>query len=426
MGLFGGDKLILGYDLGNEFCQISYALSDSGEAETISQVAGVQSYNIPAVLCKREGVNQWYYGKDALRYAGEHQGILVENLLGQALCGEPVVIEGESFDPVALLALFFKRSLGLLSQAAPTEKIGALMITCEMVDSNVLDVLNRMIAAVHLKTDRVAFQSHTESYYNYMLRQPEELWTDCSQLFDYRNGCIRTYRMECNRRTTPRVVFIEENVLPFYPLEPFPEEESAKQKKMEEMDGAFLQIAEGATTAGAKSVYLIGDGFDKEWMKESLRFLCRGRRVFQGNNLFSKGACCGMQEKLNVSKAGREHVFLGRDKLKANVGMKVLRQGEPSYYALLDAGVNWYEADCTLDFYLRDGNEITLMITPLNGKTGREAKIALEDFPPDPARLRAHVYLEKENLLAIEVDDLGFGEFRASSRHVWRETIELY
>ena len=133
-----------------------------------------------------------------------------------------------------------------------------------------------------------------------------------------------------------------------------------------------------------------------------------------------------MQEKLNVSKAGREHVFLGRDKLKANVGMKVLRQGEPSYYALLDAGVNWYEADCTLDFYLRDGNEITLMITPLNGKTGREAKIALEDFPPDPARLRAHVYLEKENLLAIEVDDLGFGEFRASSRHVWRETIELY
>ena len=201
MSLFGSDKLILGYDLGNEFCQISYAFTDSGEVETLSQVTGAQSYNIPAVLCKRTGVNQWFYGKDALRYAEENQGILVDNLLGQALDGEPVIIEGESFEPVALLALFFKRSLGLLTQVASSERIGALMITCEMVDSRVLEVLNRMIAAVHLKTDKVAFQSHTESYYNYMLKQPQELWMNRSMLLDYRSSCVRVYRMECNRRT---------------------------------------------------------------------------------------------------------------------------------------------------------------------------------------------------------------------------------
>ena len=156
MGLFNNDRLIIGYDLGNEICQISYAFSETGEAETLSQVAGAQSYNIPAVLCKRTGVNQWYYGKDALRYAQEDQGILVDNLFGQALAGEQVIIEGEAFDPVALLALFFRRSLGLLTQVASSERIGALMITCEMVDGRVLEVLNGMLAAVHLKTDRVA------------------------------------------------------------------------------------------------------------------------------------------------------------------------------------------------------------------------------------------------------------------------------
>lgn len=426
MGIFNSEKLILGYDLGNEFCQISYAFSDSDEVETISQIAGAESYNIPAVLCKRAGVNQWYYGKDALRYAEENQGILVDNLLGQALDGEPVIIEGESFDPVALLALFFKRSLGLLTQVASSERIGALMITCEMVDDRVLEVLNRMIGAVHLKTDKVAFQSHTESYYHYMLKQPKELWPNRSMLFDYRSNCVRVYRMECNRRTTPTVIFIDEAVHPFYEWEQLPEEATLRERRISELDGAFMRIAERYMAAQVESVYLIGDGFEKEWMKESLKFLCKGRRVFQGNNLFSKGACYGMQERISTKHAEKEYVFLGRDKLKANIGMKILRQGEDSYYALLDAGVNWYEAEHTMEFYIRDGSEITLRVTPLTGQSGKEAKIVLEDFPGNIARLRARFYLEAENLLVMETQDLGFGEFRTSSRRIWQERIELY
>lgn len=427
MGIFGNDKLILGYDFGNEFCQISYVLSGQSEAETLSLVAGAQSYNIPAVLCKREGANQWYYGKDALRYANDGEGILIGNLFGQALEGEPVLIEGESFDPVALLALFFRRSLGLLSQAATIERIGALMITCEMVDGRVLDVLNRMMAAVNLKIDKVAIQSHTESYYNYMLRQPKELWLNGSVLFDYRDSRIRIYRMECNRRTKPVVVYIKEEENPFYRWEPLPQEPAVREKLSLELDTAFLKVAEPIALGGqAESVYLIGDGFDQEWMKESLRFLCRGRRVFQGNNLFSKGACYGMQERLNPGSEGKEHVYLGRDMLKANVGMKVLRQGEESYYALLDAGVNWYESDYTMDFYMLSGNDITLQITPLIGKSSREARIMLDEFPGNITRIRARFYLEAENLLIMEAQDLGFGEFRHSSGRVWKERIELY
>ena len=426
MGLFNNGRLILGYDLGNEFCQISYAFSDTDEVETLSQIAGAESFSIPTALCKRAGTNQWFYGKDALRYAEEDQGILVENLLGQALDGEPIIIEGESFDPVALLALFFKRSLGLLAQVASSERIGALMITCEMVDNRVLEVLNSMVAAVHLKAEKVAFQSHTESYYHYMLRQPGELWKNRSILFDYRSNCLRVYRMECNRKTTPVVVFIDEEVHPFYAWEPLPEEGPIREKRINELDGALLRTAENAMHSQVESVYLIGDGFEQEWMKESLRYLCKGRRVFQGNNLFSKGACYGMQERLNTSQAGREHVFLGRDKLKANIGMQVLRQGEESYYALLDAGINWYEADYTMDLYIRDGNELTLLVTPLMGKNGKEAKIILEDFPGSIARLRTHFFLEAENLLVIEAQDLGFGEFRSPSRRVWQERIELY
>lgn len=426
MGFLGGDKVIVGYDLGNRYSQISFSLSETGDVQTLSQVAGTEHYNIPTVLCKRSGVNQWFYGKEALRYSEEEQGILVENLLELALDGEPVLIEGESFAPEALLALFLKRSLGLLNQAS-SGRISALMITCETLDGHVLEVLNRVLAASRLKADRIVFQNYAESYYSYMLHQPGELWSYQSLLLFYSGSRIRAYSMECNRRTDPVVVFIEERDFPFS-REPFLSgTENIGQQEAEALDRELLELS-GEVCEGKiiGSVFLIGDGFGQEWMRESLRYLCRNRRVFQGNNLFSKGACFGMQERMRPSEAGTKHVFLGSDKLKANVGMKIMRQGEESYYALLDAGVNWYEAGHDMEFYLRDGNEIALTVTPLTGKNGKLARIVLEDFPGTIARLRGSFYLEAENLLAVEIEDMGFGEIRPATGRVWKERLELY
>lgn len=430
MGLLSSNKLIVGYEIGNEYCQISYAVSADSAVETLSQVAGEEVYNIPTVLCKRFGENQWYYGREAVRQAEEGQGILVENLWNLALDGELIVVDGESYDPISLMALYLKRSLGLLSQVGSPEKMTALMITCAILDRRILEVLYRMIDSIHLKRDRVMFQSYMESYYNYMLRQPEELWVYMSLLFEYRGNSIRVYRMECNRHTTPIVVFIETKEYNPFPgngmgnqFGPSGEIDAEREKAL---DLAFLELAEKVCDdSRIRSVYLIGDGFRGEWMKESLRYLCKGRRVFQGNNLFSKGACHGVQEKIQVSDAGKTHVFLGTDKLKANIGMEVLRRGESSYCALLDAGVNWYEAEQTVEFYMQDGNEILLMVTPLIGKKVRTTRIVLENFPASIARLRLHLYLEEENRLVVEVQDLGFGEFRVPSGHIWKESVEI-
>lgn len=437
MGFLNNDKLIVGYDLGNKYCQISYALSEGREPETLSQVAGAQNYNIPAVLCKRYGTNQWLYGREALRCADGQEGILVENLVSLAMDGETVMIDGESFDPVALLALFFKKSLGLLAQVS--SRIHALMVTCSVLDRRILEVLTHIVESIQLRVNRVAVQSHAESFYCYMLRQPWELRIYPSVLFEYRQGGIRVLRMESNKRTTPIVVFVEESRYQFLEYafgegygpegEDSPVELGQEQKEM--LDAAFLRIAEevcGGETLG--SIYLIGDGFGEDWMKYSLRYLCKGRRVFQGNNLFSKGACIGMQERLLPGESGKAYVFLGNDKLRANIGMKILRQGEESYYALLDAGVNWYEAERTLEVYIQDGNELALLITPLihsaSGNGGRSVGIALEGLSGNIARLRLHFFLKEENCLSVEVQDLGFGEFRVSAGKVWKEEIPIY
>ncbi len=160
-------------------------------------------------------------------------------------------------------------------------------------------------------------------------------------------------------------------------------------------------------------------------MKESRRFLCKGRRVFQGSNLYSKGACYGMLERQNPSDAGKTHVYLGQEKLRSNIGMKILRQGDEIYYALLDAGVNWFEAEHVFDFYLQDGNQVEFVITSLIGRNNKLAQIVLEDLPEGLSRLRARLYLEDESRLMVELEDLGLGVFRPATHQVWKEEIEL-
>ena len=127
-----------------------------------------------------------------------------------------------------------------------------------------------------------------------------------------------------------------------------------------------------------------------------------------------------------VSQAGKEYIFLGDDKLKANIGMDIFNQGQASYLAILDAGINWYEADQITELYLQEGNQISLKIMPLVGKEFRVAQITLEDLPGGVSRLQMRLYLETESRLAVEVEDLGFGEIRPSTGKIWREMIELY
>ena len=420
------NKVIVGYDLGKLVSQISYCQPDGTQAETVSGVAGTEQYNIPTVLCKRKGVNQWFYGREALKYAASKEGVLVEDLLTLAERGEDVVVEEECYDPVALLTLFVKRSLTLLNMQASVNRIEAFMFTVEDLSPQMVDVLSKIAAGLQLKTQNIFFQSHVESFYHYVLYQPKELWKNNVLIFDY-SSHLKSLHLECNKRTTPQVVFIRSKEYPTVKRMLFDEEGQNEQKR--DLDATFLKIVEDEIQDNMIStVYLLGDGFKDNWATESLRVLCRNRRVFQGNNLYSRGACYGGVERLNPGPEGKSHVYLGRDKLKANIGMKVLRRGEESYFAILDAGSNWYEVVADFEIILESGNTLVFLITPLTGGKVTDKQIVLEGLPERPertTRLRIHMEMSAVDKTVITVEDLGFGELIPSSGKAWTYTIHL-
>lgn len=91
--LFGNSdsrRFVLGYDLGEKVSQISYLASDADMPETLSVLAGSELYNIPTVLCKRKDVNQWFYGKEAVRHIEDGDGTRVDGLIAAAKEGKPV------------------------------------------------------------------------------------------------------------------------------------------------------------------------------------------------------------------------------------------------------------------------------------------------------------------------------------------------
>lgn len=421
-------KVAVGYDLGRTFAQISYCGLEESEPETVSAVAGTEQYNIPALLCKRSGVGQWYYGKEAIKFAREESGILVEDLLTLAERGEDVLVEGEGYDPVALLTLFVKRSLSLLGIRISLNQIDAFMFTVEELTPRMVDVLGKVAAGLQLNAQHICFQSHLESFYAYTLHQSRELWKDDVMIFEY-NTFLKSLCLECNRRTTPKVVFIEQLSYPEMERRVWKEEETERQQQAEELDALFLTIAgESLKDRTVSTVFLLGDGFKEGWAKESLRLLCRNRRVFQGNNLYSKGACYGMLERLRPGEQRKEYVYLGADKLKSNIGIRALRRGEDSYYAVLDAGMNWYEAEAEFDIILESGNTVDFVITPLTGGNVTNRAFVLEGLPERPrstTRLNVHIEMTAVNQAAITIEDMGFGELFKSSGKAWTQTIQV-
>ena len=120
------------------------------------------------------------------------------------------------------------------------------------------------------------------------------------------------------------------------------------------------------------------------------------------------------------------YVFLGRDKVKANVGMYFYRNGAEEYYPVIDAGVNWFEARHEWDILLEDENRIHFLVTPLNKRNKREFIMTLEGLPERAggfSRIHLTVQFVSESRIGITAVDMGFGEFFDSDHTEWKEEI---
>lgn len=414
-------KYLIGYQLSPETAQISFLRIGEDQPYTFSMVAGMEDYNLPLCLYRQEEGDLWSMGKEAIEKGETDPQGMVDQLLEKVYRREQVELSGQSYDSRALLALFVKKSLALLRLETSLEQVAAIVFVVDWLDADRVTALREMTEYLQLPRIEMQLMSKEESFFWYNLHTDQSLWKGQVMLYEMEKNSLISFRLWINPNTTPLVTMIEKKI--------YPQWEGFAVKSAERKDEFFLQLCrEDFQNGNISAVYLIGDGFGGDWYQESLRFICKLRRVFRGNNLYSKGACQGLLQKLEPDKLAQTYVYLGEDKLCANVGMNLLRQGEESYLAVLNGGNNWYDSRKEWEVILEKDNQLVFRITPLNGRNIVEHVITLGGLKSQGqpyTRIHVKAWMSSPRKLQVKAADKGFGQFYPSTNRVWEETIEL-
>ena len=401
-----GQGNIIGYEINEKTCQISFYNEQQLEPETLEVDA--DNYQIPLIIGKLR--DTWAYGKEAKRLATIKEGFAVTRLLERSLNGEKIEFGEETYDAVWLLSKFVQMSLLSFPQ------IDGIVFTVPELTEELAQLLRGIAVRMNIDKQHIFIQDYKESFCNYLFYQPKELWQYDAALFCCDRNEIKAYML---RRLKPglgggRTTFVRvdevasalmKELAAVYPV--------LNEDKAKDADARFCKFIEGVFDKRiVSSVFLTGEGFENNWYPKSLRVLCNGRRAFIGNNLYSKGACYTAYRKMFMHI--EDPVYLSESKLTDQITVNMRVGGQEMWYPIVSWGAQWYESNNQWEVLLEDVQDIELHVESLIQGTLRTEVISLDKFPRRgeySMRLQIETLFLDEKTCKITVRDVGFGEF---------------
>ncbi len=411
---------ILGYDMSEKSCQISFYDESKDEPETLE--AAVDNYQIPLVLGYFK--ERWVYGREAKRLSVVNHNCAVSGLYEKAVRRERVKLGRKVYDAVWLLARFVELSLEEFPE------IEYITFTTPETDIDMSKLFKGIGQHLGIPKSHVYVQDYKESFCQYMLFQPKELWQYEAALFYCDEERIKGYMLRKlsidSGHAGESFVTVDEvanaHMKELEALYPIISEEKAK-----DADASFKSMIENVFEKKVvSSVYLTGDGFENHWYPNSLRVLCNGRRAFLGNNLYSKGACYTSIRKCTPEDEGP--IYLDETKLTERICLRMRVNGQEGWYPIVSWGEHWYEADGQWEVLLEDASDIEILVETLSGEELQGDTISLEGLPERrdySLRLLIEVMFLDERTCKLTFKDIGFGDFFPAADFQVEKVIDL-
>ena len=411
---------IIGYDINEKTCQISYYNEQQLEPETLE--ADTENYQIPLLIGKLR--DTWAYGKEAKRLVSVKDGFAVGRLLSRSLAGEKIQFGEESYDAVWLLAKYIQMSLQSFGQ------IDGIVFSVPKLTEEIAQLLRGIAVRMNINKNQIFVQDYKESFCNYLFYQPKELWQYDAALFNCSRNEVHAYML---RRLKPNLpmsqmtfVTVDEvanahmkELAAVYPV--------LNEDKAKEADERFCKFVQSVfEKRKVSSVFLTGEGFENNWYPNSLRVLCNGRRAFIGNNLYSKGACYTAYRKKYTHI--ENPVYLDESKLTDRVTLNMRVNGQEEWYPVVSWGNHWYEANNQWEVLINEVDELEFHVESLVQGNLRSEIISLEGMPKRPeysTRLQIETLFLDERTCRITVKDVGFGEFFPATDFQVEKVIHL-
>ena len=416
------ESLLLGIDLGNYHSQISVYNEKKGEIESISPYPEEDEGLIPTVLGVTEDKKTWLYGREC----DGREGARIDNLIDTIEQGKGFVIYGVEFSPEAIMEKFIKKLLLLVKYRYPLDNAGKIVLTTQKRNLHLENAIYGGLEKLGIGKDRVSLQTYEESYVSYALGQKRELWKNDVGLFDFNESGLCYKQISFQYVHKPMTVYVIKkdfsDVLSYESLK------TDDNDKKEKMAYAFLNLAkETLHKQSVSTVYVTGTGFRSSFADKVLPELCVGRRVFAGQNLYTRGACYKAMELSGKRKAD-SYIYMSDDIIACNVYLPVYSNAREEYAVLCKFGTPWQKASNEAEVILDEEEEVRIVVNDPLKKQDRTLIIPLGGLPKRPAkmtRLWIGVQFLSESEFVITIKDMGFGTFYKTSNRIWQKQIRL-
>lgn len=415
-------KLLVGIDLGQENTQMTCFDFVSYEPVPIGRkIQGKRVYEIPTALAVNPSKGEWYWIDE--EYAKQEGAICLYHLLADVLREEKITTGRYSVESYQVLKRFMVKLLSLLKEYYPTEKIRKLVITVAERQERLREYLTQICGELGLPKGSLVIQNHRQSYMYYAVSQPKELWAHNVGLFEMENNVLLYSQIDIDKKTIPYIIGVIQKDLSDGIDWAALEKEGASH-----ISYAFLNAANTALHKQlVTTVYVTGKGFEGSWADEALKELCIGRRVFRGQNLFTKGACYAARELAGEGKLG-QCLFLDEDMIACNVLLRVYHDASVQDVLLAKAGALWSEVDSSIDVIPDEEEEIRITIQDVLKHETRAHMLSLSGFAGRKnkmTRFTIRIRFADSNTCIVTLKDNGFGEYCPSSNRVWERYITV-
>lgn len=430
------EQLYLGLDLSPEYTQLSFYNMDTREPESVYQNEARDTYLLPNILfysnLKRRSEEKaeqpsiydypgWCAGAKASACRFEEEGVLVDRIYQKVLMNEGCIVEGRTYKAKELLVRMLVLHIRQFMEERGKCQIKKLVVTVADTDILIIKAIRELATVLRLKEDQFDIVSHLDSGLFYIFNQPEPLRNNSVSLFDFCSDGLDYYRIDITRNKTPEVVkVIHTDYKNDFNFAKF-------GKNKDDMDEAFDNIVKKLMSETyISSVFLTGIGFAENWMKHSAATLCQGRRVFVGQNIYTKGAC--YRAIGGVCKEPLKRYFIDTDyTVKSDIGISLLDEKD-TFCPIVTGGEEWFNTKGRLSIFLNDINTLKLVYRDiLSDKTKVEA-IEIHGLPlrpPKTTKISLEVEFADAKRGAVIIRDAGFGDMYPTTNKIYRKEFDL-
>ena len=412
--------MVLGIDLCKTFAQVSIYNRKENTVDTPQLFTCDNSCNIPSMVCKKKGLDEWHVGDEAKRLELLSEGVVVDDIVNKAMNGEVVIVDNVTVTGDELMYHFIRDLIGLVCDISQVEYV---TVCFEDFCISLLESVRKAFKNMGFQSEQVEYINRNESDMYNVLSQNKDIWYGNVAIFDYNATGLVVSMLEVHKDGAGELIIINDHEC----REELPYVNDLSHMTNAAVNDALIKISDRLFERKIVSaIFLTGIGFESDRDYDVfIKHVCNRRRIFIGQNIYSKGACyCSMEMRKPGNFENR--TLLCKDKILYELDMDITEHGKASRLRVVRPGVNWYKARRKFDFYI-DGEPELVLRKKMYGESEEQLiTIGLEDIPVRPNKankLGIGFDFESDGKLRVTVKDRGFGNFFKSSGKVIQKEI---